>query len=1028
MKPGPRGLIRLQCVFFFFSLSLLILLTSCGGGGTTGGSTPTPTPTPVSLTSIAVTPAAPTVVAGATQQFTATGHYSDGSTKDLTSTATWSSSATTVATIAASGLATSITQGSTTISAVSGDITGSTTLTVSAPPVPPASLTSITVNPATPSVALGLSQQFSAKGTYSDGSTKDLSAVAAWSSSPTGIATLSSSGLASSIAQGATTVSATLTGVVGSATLSVGPPQLTGVTVSPVFVSVAKGSSQPFVATGTYTDGSTQNLSSAMTWTISNPYVAQGAVSTTPSIAFVTTPQLNGVAIVSATTGNFSASAKLAVIASPRFALTSDAGGGGESVSSYVVDASTGDLHARGYQSTFYQGDTPSTDCVTTDPSGTFAYVINPENPNAIPPQTGNVRIYQVNSANGALTELSGSPSPTHIALNCIQFEPSGKFGYALSYWSGENQLRGYLRNAATGALGELSWSPMTVGDSPLGLAVDPLGRYLYFVNTEVTSGKPASIAGYSIDGSTGDLTPINGMPLFVANTTTAVAIEPLGNYAYVSHGGNNTIDQYKIDRATGALTLVSGSTITTDINPSSLVFSADGTHAYVTAAQHTPGVASSGTVTALQIDGTTGRLTSLASVSAGISPGALTIDPSGQFVYSSDNYSYLRVHKILADGTLKFVRYVATRQVPSAIAFIGGGSAAAYKPASVLVTTTGDSLITGYAVQSDGSLQKNSSTGVTPAGPLALALLPWGTQALVAASGAPTGSNLAAYSVDPTTAIVTYEAFLGDAAVAGDASIDPSERYAFQSDSSAGVLRTYASSNPWGLVTYSGSGGTYSTFPAGAGAGPMAMVPSGRYLYVANQGANSLTAFAFWGELFEMTTQYVGSGYPDASPYLIGAKPIALAVDPMGLYLYVVCDDNTVRVYSIDSSSGGHITKVASSALPATPTSVASDATGRFLYVGDAAGDITPFGVDPGTGALTALTPSVLPAAVTAISVESSGQFAYVLCGPAGGSSANNGSINAFKVNTDGTLSALPAGPWLANRPTAIAFTDSVQ
>jgi len=1014
------------CVSSLLLSFLEIALIGCGGGNAGGGgSNPTPTPTPT-LTSISVTPTNPSIAFGSNEQFTATGTYSDGSAKDLTATASWSSSATAVATISSGGLATSVAQGVTTISAASGSATGSTTLTVGPPPP---SLTSINVTPATPTIPLGLTQQFAAKGTYSDGSTKDLTSTATWSSSATSVATVSSSGLATSMGQGSSTISAESASVTGTATLTVGPPQLTGITVTPALTTVVQGSSQSFVATGRYTDSSTQNLSSTVSWTISNPYVAQGSVATSPALAFVATPQLNGVAIVSAATGNFSATAKLAVIATPRFALTSDAGGGGESVSRYVVDASTGDLRARGYQSTFYQGDTPFTDCVTTDPSGTFAYVIDPENPNAMPAQTGNVRIYQVNSANGAATEITGSPFPTHTAINCIEFEPSGKFGYALSYWSGENQLRGYSRSAATGALSELNWSPMTVGDTPVGLAIDPFGRYLYFVNTEVTSGKPTSIAGYSIDGTTGDLTPIKGMPLFVANTTTALAIEPLGNYAYVSHGGANTVDAYRIDRGTGILTLISGSTITTDYNPSSLVFSADGTHAYVAAALHTLGVASSGTIAALHIDSTSGQLTSLGTVSAGIDPGALTVDPSGKFVYSSDNYSYLRVNKIQPDGTLKFVRFVASRQGPATIAFVGGASAAALNPSSVLVTTAGDSLTTGYAVQSDGSLQKNSSTGVTPAGPLSLALLPWGSQALVAASGAPSGSNLAAFSVVPTTAAVTYEAFLGDAAVAGGVSLDPSEQYAFQSDSSAGVLRTYARANPWGLVTYSGSSGTYSTFPAGTGAGPMAMLPSGRYLYVANQGANSISAFAFWGELFEMTSAFVlGGGYLDASPYSIGAKPIALAADPMGMYLYVVCDDNTVRVYSIDSAYGGHITRVASVSLTAAPTSITVDATGRFLYVGDAAGNVSPFAVDPATGALTALTPSVLPAAITAISVESSGQFAYVLCAPATGSSANNGSVNAFKVNVDGTLSTLSAGPWLANQPTAIAFTDSVQ
>src|SRR6266478_2744557 len=88
---------------------------------------------PPTLSSIAVTPGNPSIPKGTTQQFTATGTYSDGSTQNLTSTVAWSSSNTTVATINSTGLATAVGAGSTTIQASSGSISGSTTLTVTAP-------------------------------------------------------------------------------------------------------------------------------------------------------------------------------------------------------------------------------------------------------------------------------------------------------------------------------------------------------------------------------------------------------------------------------------------------------------------------------------------------------------------------------------------------------------------------------------------------------------------------------------------------------------------------------------------------------------------------------------------------------------------------------------------------------------------------------------------------------------------------------------------------------------------------------
>jgi hypothetical protein len=95
---------------------------------------------PVALVSLAVTPANPSIAAGTTVQFTATGTYNNGGSQNLTTSATWSSSATGVATISGTagsqGLATGASPGTTTISAVAGSVSGSTPLTVTPAIVP----------------------------------------------------------------------------------------------------------------------------------------------------------------------------------------------------------------------------------------------------------------------------------------------------------------------------------------------------------------------------------------------------------------------------------------------------------------------------------------------------------------------------------------------------------------------------------------------------------------------------------------------------------------------------------------------------------------------------------------------------------------------------------------------------------------------------------------------------------------------------------------------------------------------------
>jgi uncharacterized protein YjdB len=109
--------------------SVTITASAFGISGTTTLTVGTGT-----LVSIVVTPANPTAAAGGTQQFTATGTFSDSSTQDITLNSHWSSSSSSVATIAnapsLAGLGNCKAAGSTNITANSGGITGSTGLTV----------------------------------------------------------------------------------------------------------------------------------------------------------------------------------------------------------------------------------------------------------------------------------------------------------------------------------------------------------------------------------------------------------------------------------------------------------------------------------------------------------------------------------------------------------------------------------------------------------------------------------------------------------------------------------------------------------------------------------------------------------------------------------------------------------------------------------------------------------------------------------------------------------------------------------
>jgi uncharacterized protein YjdB len=184
---------------------------------------------PATLQSIEVTPANPTIAAGATQQFTATGTYSDGSKQNITGAVTWASSSTGVATISTAGLATGVAAGTSSISAVQGAVSGSTTLTVQATPV---TLQSIVVTPANPTILTGATQQFTATGTYSDGSAQNITGQVTWTSSDISVATITTSGLVTGVSVGTSSISATQGTVSGSTTLTVQIPPLTITTTS----------------------------------------------------------------------------------------------------------------------------------------------------------------------------------------------------------------------------------------------------------------------------------------------------------------------------------------------------------------------------------------------------------------------------------------------------------------------------------------------------------------------------------------------------------------------------------------------------------------------------------------------------------------------------------------------------------------------------------------------------------------------------------------------------------------------------
>lgn len=224
-------------------------------------------------TALQVIPPTASLPKGAKLQFQAIATFSDNSSQDVTSQVNWNSSDISVATINLNGEATAFSEGGADISANFLGVTSNTVLLV----VTNATVSSIQVvlNGGSGNLAKGSSVQFNAQAVLSDGSTLDVSSQAAWFSSDQTKVTINAQGLATGIAVGTSTISASLNGVTSAGTvLTVTNATVTQIQITPPSLTLAKGTKGKLTAIATYSDNSTQDVSSQVVWNSSNIGVA----------------------------------------------------------------------------------------------------------------------------------------------------------------------------------------------------------------------------------------------------------------------------------------------------------------------------------------------------------------------------------------------------------------------------------------------------------------------------------------------------------------------------------------------------------------------------------------------------------------------------------------------------------------------------------------------------------------------------------------------------------------------------------
>jgi Bacterial Ig-like domain (group 2) len=247
----------IQLVVFGALCVSLLFAPACGYG-----------PSDPRLTSLTVSPGALDIPLGNSGQFRAMGKFDDGSMRDLTTSVSWESTGGNVALISSSGSVRTLTVGQALVRAKYRTVVASANLTVS-----PAILLSLSVNPSTGVIPLGGALQLSAMGRFSDKSARDISNSVIWASSDPTVAAVSQGGQVNAKAVGGATVSAAQGSVNGSAGLSITPAALVSITVSADNPSIPIGDSTQVRAQGKFTDNSSRDITTLVSWTSSSPGV-----------------------------------------------------------------------------------------------------------------------------------------------------------------------------------------------------------------------------------------------------------------------------------------------------------------------------------------------------------------------------------------------------------------------------------------------------------------------------------------------------------------------------------------------------------------------------------------------------------------------------------------------------------------------------------------------------------------------------------------------------------------------------------
>lgn len=240
---------------------------------------------------LAVSPGAPTLAAGTTLQLQVTYTDEDGKAQDVAEEAQYFSDDQSVVKVNKSGLLQGIAEGSAVITILYQGVSKEIQVQVSSPEV-----SGLEVIPGSSSSAAGILVYFTANAIYTDGSKKEVTLEATWSSKNTAQATIESPGVINPVAKGEAEIVVEYNGQSASAMLTVTDATITSIVVTPKDIHLPNGYTEQLVATAQLSDGSTQDVSQQVTWESDDTSVA-----TVDDTGLVTSVADSGDATITAT-------------------------------------------------------------------------------------------------------------------------------------------------------------------------------------------------------------------------------------------------------------------------------------------------------------------------------------------------------------------------------------------------------------------------------------------------------------------------------------------------------------------------------------------------------------------------------------------------------------------------------------------------------------------------------------------------------------------------------------------------------